>query len=269
MSMKRRDFYPQRRARRGGSSEHCSCGSRGNRGSGKKERSRAEHFHEAGSSSGLPVGVPGTEYYFIGNGFVQAVLQSSEKPENGTHCGLFFMSPEHFCARRARSCFIRARRAEHAALRHRDDRAYLPEFAMSTIFWEYPDGIPTIVLEWMAGAVRVREEYWCPIGSPALVRRMTLCEHRRAGAGESDGAALPKPHALRRNMRWIRERFTLTAKGFADVSLFSKEATASATGNLYFDFGTMNSNATREAVRGPDARADARRFREIVAGCFA
>ncbi len=191
--------------------------------------------------------LPGTEYYFIGNGFVQAVLQSSENPESGTHCGLFIMSPEHFCRKASTFLFHPERGAQNTRLYVTvDGKTYLPEYATSSIRWEYPDGIPVIVLEWEAGAAHIREEYWAAIDVPTLVRSVTV--RVPTGAAQVKIMALLYPNLMLFDEYVVdREKKILTAKGYINLSLSSAETSGIGDRQLYFDFGTVATGRTKKA----------------------
>lgn len=178
--------------------------------------------------------LPGTECFFIGNGMITAALQSAS--ESGTHCGLFVMSPEHFGRRASTFLFHPERGVEHTRLTvATKEGSFVPSYGKSKVVWEYPLGIPTIVVEWEAGGCLVREELYCPIKDPALIRHVTVTN--RSGS-PADIGIIPRlyPNLMLFDEYQVdRSRFTLTASGFLRMQMFSKEATGVGDRNLTID----------------------------------
>lgn len=165
---------------------------------------------------------PGMEYYFLGNGKILAAVQSAPKPESGTHAGLLVMSSEHFGRKISTYLYHPERGLQNSRFMVLvGGKAYAPEYATSAIRWEYPDGIPTIVLEWDAGGCRVREELFCPINDAAIVRTVTI---RNTSASSVDASSLI---LLYPNLMYFdeynvdRARKTLKATGYQSMELFS------------------------------------------------
>lgn len=183
---------------------------------------------------------PGTEYYFLGNGKILAAVQSSSKPESGTHAGLLVMSSEHFGRKISTYLYHPERGLQNSRFMVLvGGRAYTPEYDTSTIRWEYPDGIPTIVLEWEAGGCRVREELFCPINDAALVRTVTL---RNASASSVDASSLI---LLYPNLMYFDEynvdrvRKTLKATGYQSMELFSLNESTVGDRHMNIRFGEL------------------------------
>src|SRR5512140_1206634 len=90
--------------------------------------------------------IPGGEYYLLGNGLIQAVLQTVPEGNPETHCGLLIMSPEHFGRKVSTFLYHPERGLERTRLTVIvDGTAHVPEFKTTVVSWKYPDQIPTLV----------------------------------------------------------------------------------------------------------------------------
>lgn len=188
----------------------------------------------------------GLEYFVLGNGHVQAVLQSAATSEAGTHAGLFVMSPEHFSRKASSFLYHPERGVENTRLFVLvDGRGHLPEFAASRLAWTYPEGVPTVRLEWTAGPVAVVEEYTTPAGQPALVRAVRLRNTGPVPVAVSARALLYPNLMLFDEYTVDRVRRELTASGFFTLHLASAEATGVGDRHLEFDFGPLAPGAER------------------------
>lgn len=183
---------------------------------------------------------PGTEYYFLGNGKILAALQSCPKPESGTHAGLLVMSSEHFGRKISTYLYHPERGLQNSRFVVLiGGRAYAPEYEKSTIHWEYPEGIPTVVLEWEVGGCNVREELFCPIQDAAIVRTVTL---RNTTASSLDASSMM---LLYPNLMYFDEydvdrvKMTLTARGYQSMQLFSLNEATVGDRHMNVPFGAI------------------------------
>ena len=165
---------------------------------------------------------PGLEYYFLGNGRVLAAVQTSPKPEYGTHCGLLFMSSEHFCRKMSTYLYHPERGLQNSRVTVIvNGVGYPPEYDRSTVVWRYPDEIPTVRIEWEAGGCAVVEELMCPVNDSALVRTVTV-HNKNSTAVKASGTALLYPNLMFFDeYRVDRKKMTLTASGYETLELFS------------------------------------------------
>ncbi|MBI3004494.1 MAG: hypothetical protein HYY49_03665, partial [Ignavibacteriales bacterium] len=203
--------------------------------------SKPQRLHEDYKSNNQ-----GTEYYFLGNGLILAALQTSSNPEAGTHCGLLVMSPEHF-GRKISSylyhperglqnsrCFITAEGATN-----------VPEAATSKVSWEYPDGIPTVVVEWKAGQFVIRETLMCPVHDPAVIRTIALKNVAQEDADTSATVLLYPNLMFFDEYNVDRKRGTLKAGGYKTMRLFSLNESIAGDRHLNVKFGSVPPGATR------------------------
>jgi hypothetical protein len=183
---------------------------------------------------------PGVEYYIIGNGDLIVALQTSPKPESGTHCGLLLMSPEHFARKMSTYLYHPERGLQNTRCTIIiDGKSYTPEYETSTVRWEYPDCVPTIVVEWEAGNCLVREEFMCPSNDSALVRTVTI--HNRSSAQiNASGIIVLYPNLMFFDEYHVdREHATLTASGYATMELFCLNDATPGDRHLNLKFGDI------------------------------
>ncbi|TAK37501.1 MAG: twin-arginine translocation signal domain-containing protein, partial [Lysobacteraceae bacterium] len=183
---------------------------------------------------------PGTEYFIFGNGKILGALQASPNPDLGTHGGLLVMSSEHFGRKISTYLYHPERGLQNSRFTPIiNGRGYLPEFAHSTIHWMYPNGIPTVVLEWEAAGCAVREESFCPIHDSAIIRTVTL-RNNTVSAIEATSAMLLYPNLMYFDEYQVdRVNMTLTAKGYKTMQLFSLNKSTVGDRHMNIPFGEI------------------------------
>lgn len=189
---------------------------------------------------------PGMEYYFLGNGKILAALQTSQKPESGTHCGLLVMSTEHFGRKISTYLYHPERGLQNSRfIAVIDGKAFGPEFSNSSVHWEYPDSIPTVVIEWEAAGCKIREEIFCPIHDSALVRAVTI-QNNTAATVNGSSTVLLYPNLMYFDEYHVdRTRMTLTAMGYQTLRLFSPNETIAGDRHLNIKFGEIPAGEKR------------------------
>ena len=183
---------------------------------------------------------PGTEYFIFGNGKILGALQASPNPDLGTHGGLLVMSSEHFGRKISTYLYHPERGLQNSRFTPIiNGRGYLPEFAHSTIRWIYPNGIPTVVLEWEAAGCAVQEESFCPIHDSAIVRTVTL-RNNTGSAIDATSAMLLYPNLMYFDEYQVdRVNMTLTAKGYKTMQLFSLNKSTVGDRHMNIPFGEI------------------------------
>ena len=183
---------------------------------------------------------PGVEYYLLGNGKILCALQSSPTPDSGTHCGLLFMSSEHFARKMSTYLFHPERGLQNSRFTVVvDGKGYTPEFSTSKVRWEFPDRVPTIVSEWEAGGCSVREELMCPSEDAALVRSVTI-QNKSAVSVNVSGVILLYPNLMFFDDYHVdRERGTLTASGYETMEMFCLGEATPGDRHLNIKFGEI------------------------------
>ena len=125
---------------------------------------------------------PGLEYYLLGNGLILAGIQSVSGPGSETNTGMVLTAPEHFNRKNGTLLWsprngLRNTRSGIVV----NGVRYSPEAGGATFTWTYPDGVPTLRIEWQAGPCGVTEELFTPAGRAALLRTVAV-ENRGAEA---------------------------------------------------------------------------------------
>jgi hypothetical protein len=184
--------------------------------------------------------IPGSEYYLLGNGAIQAVLQTVPEGNPETHCGLLIMSPEHFGRKMSTFLYHPERGLERTHFTvNVDGTGYIPQFTSTTVSWKYPDRVPTLVVEWEAGPCRVREEFVCPIGAAALVRSITVKNAGTSPAKVSGSIVLSPNFMFFDEYDVDRKKMTLTALGYHRMQLFPTGPVTIGDRHMAADFGTV------------------------------
>lgn len=192
---------------------------------------------------------PGLEYYFLGNGQILCAVQTSPTPESGTHCGLLFMSSEHFARKLSTYLFHPERGLQNTRFTVIvDGKGYTPEYGKSTIRREYPDGVPTIVIEWVAGSCAVREELVCVSNDAALVRTVTV-QNATAASVNVSGVILLYPNLMFFDDYHVdRERGTLKAMGYETMEMFCLGEAMPGDRHLNVKFGDIPAGAKKSSA---------------------
>jgi hypothetical protein len=134
----------------------------------------AEHFYTDDPRVGhtdVQTRLPDTDYFFLGNGHIQAAVQVCRSGE-GTPVGLLVMDPDRFGPkRRALTC------TEEAGLRgtmlelRLGEELYCPEPLDLATGWETREWAPCVWVTWRAGPLEVTERFYSPDLDAARVYR--------------------------------------------------------------------------------------------------
>jgi hypothetical protein len=196
---------------------------------------------------------PGVEYFFLGNGEVMAALQympdrSGERAM--TFVGLTLMDPERF-ARKWSSFLFHPERGLEVSMATVSAAgkgyAVTPE-SLTTIQWTYPDGIPTVTLQWKAGALDVREELWTPSAGRFLIRRILLTNASGTPVDAGAYLRLVPSFALFDEIGVNAKEGSVEARGFASLKLFALGEKAATSGryDLSVSGGSIPPGGSRE-----------------------
>jgi hypothetical protein len=192
--------------------------------------------------------IPGSEYYLLGNGLIQAVIQTVPEGNPETHCGLLIMSPEHFGRKMSTFLYHPERGLERTRFTvNVDGTGYVPLFKTTRVTWKYPDRIPTLVVEWEAGSCHIREEFMCPIGAAALVRKIVVSNAGTAPAKASGVIVLSPNFMFFDEYEVDRNKMTLTAVGYHRMQLFPTGPVTIGDRHMAADFGTIPPGEERSA----------------------
>ena len=188
--------------------------------------------------------VPGIEYFMLGNGEIQAVLQhvpdrSGSLPQ--TFLGFTILDPERFGRKWSSFLFDPERGFERTRLWVMLPGApgitVSPE-NFSSVGWTYPDGIPTVECRWKAGDIAVIERFSVPSAGAFLFRDVTLENRGTAPLAPKLFAQLLPNFALFDEIGPEEGTRTVRARGFASASLQSLDGEAAVGGRYDLTVGT-------------------------------
>jgi hypothetical protein len=136
----------------------------------------SEHFYTDDPMQGphdVRTQLKDVAYFFLGNGKIQAAVQVAEE---GTPVGLLFMDPEKPAMKRECLNFNPARGFEESMLTvTRGRNQYTPQYGKVTGGWDPEKLPPTVVIQWKAGSLPIREEFSChPASLPSLLRTVHI-----------------------------------------------------------------------------------------------
>jgi hypothetical protein len=137
-----------------------------------------EHFYSDDPSQGPPdvrTTLPGVEYFFLGNGLIQAAVQISPSP-GSTAAGLLIMDPERLGPKRRALTFDPVSGIGPTQVSVIEGRkVFRPQAKTVKARWS-PDGVfPRVEVVWRGGPFLVTELFFCPDGkSPRLSRYVTV-----------------------------------------------------------------------------------------------
>lgn len=133
-----------------------------------------EHFYADDPAIGhadVRTRLAGIDYFFLGNGYVQAAVQVCRSGE-GTPVGLLVMHPERFGPKRAALTCDPQSGLEGTIVGIRvGDSLLTPDPAEVDAAWDEIEGIPAVRITWRAGPVAVAEWFFCPEGDEARIAR--------------------------------------------------------------------------------------------------
>jgi hypothetical protein len=162
----------------------------------------------------------GLEYFFLGNGFIQAAVQHSSVLASGTPLGLLLMHPEHFARKSSTFLYHPESGLERSMITViANERIHHATPESLEVHWEYPADIPTVVAAWRAGRCLVREELWCPIGFPFLVRRVRVSNKSTLPISVQIQAMLYPNQMLFDEQSWNEDEQVLEARGYLTLRL--------------------------------------------------
>jgi len=199
--------------------------------------------------------VPGVEYFILGNGDIQAVVQympdrSDERPM--TYLGLTLMDSERFARKWSTFLFHPERGFERSMMSVAlGGKSYAPTpETFKEISWRYPDGVPAVTLEWTAGACAVREEFAVPSEMKYLFRRVFLTNTSTDAIDPKVFLQLVPSFTMFDEIGINEKERSVEAIGFAFMKLYALEKEVATAGryDLIVTPGPLAPAATREIV---------------------
>jgi len=138
----------------------------------------AEHFYTDDPGQGPPdvrTRIPSAEYFFLGNGLIQAAVQVCGSGE-GTPAGLLLLDPDGFGPKREALTCHPETGLDGTMLRVRVGvRVHAPLPGCVTGEWCEVEGTPAVRVLWVSGEVQVEETFTCPdVEQRAILRTAHL-----------------------------------------------------------------------------------------------
>ncbi len=162
-----------------------------------------EHFYTDDPAIGhadVRTRLPGIDYFFLGNGYVQAAVQICRSGE-GTPVGLLVMRPDQLGPKRAALTCDQGSGLESTMVRVRiGDSVLSPDPSVIRAAWDAIDGIPAVRIIWTAGPLEVVERFFCPDRSDARIARQIEIASTGQVTGQPElhaELAEPADHPLR------------------------------------------------------------------------
>ncbi|MDI1250999.1 MAG: hypothetical protein PSV13_19210 [Lacunisphaera sp.] len=137
----------------------------------------SEHFYHDDPNHGprdVATRLRNVNYYFLGNGLIQAALQHAPEGD-GTLAGLLVMNPDRLRQKRAALTMDAQTGLAATGLRLRvGTETHEPRAAACTVRWVKPAAVPTVAVAWTAPGCRIEERYCCPDLAHARVLRQVV-----------------------------------------------------------------------------------------------
>jgi hypothetical protein len=178
---------------------------------------------------------PGIEYFMLGNGEIQAMIQyspdrSGDLPQ--TFLGFTIFDPERLGRKWSTFLFHPERGFDRTPLTvivGGKGITVTPE-NLSSVAWAYPRAIPSVECAWKAGTIGVVERFFVPAAGGYLFRDVTLTNEGPDSADVKVHAALVPNFALFDEIGPDEPTHTVRARGFASIMLQSIDGNASVAG---------------------------------------
>jgi len=165
-----------------------------------------EHFYADNPGAGPPdawTTLPGVDYFFLGNGRIQAAVQVCQKGR-GSAVGLLIMDPERFGPKSAALSFDPAAGLRPTLLDVEiGGRRYSPLPGKVKARWLRQEGLPAVRVAWKAAQLAVSEAFFCPDRQGAKIVRGITLKNR----GRKDIRAVVRTGIRERS---LSSRFSLT-----------------------------------------------------------
>ena len=144
--------------------------------------------------------LPGVDYYFLGNGLIQAAVQVAPRGQ-GTPAGLLVMDPDRLRKKRDALTMDPKTGLDATLVRvvvNGETKAPVPGRVKAG--WDKRSIVPRVALDWTAGPLRIKERFSCPDRKePAILREISI---RNAGPCRVSGIVITGVRSARLNKRF-------------------------------------------------------------------
>jgi hypothetical protein len=191
--------------------------------------------------------VDGIEYFHLGNGDIQAVVQYSPANPETSFFGLTIWDPEIFSRKWSTYLYHPERGFSNTRLgvnldetKKSADRQsgmysgvrghFVTKENLEEFVWGRAEGIPAVVVRWKAEQCEIREEFFTPTKGAALFRRVTVTNGHTRALDVQVGLSLYANFGLFDRIAVDEKEKCATAAGLARMSLFSLSPDATVAG---------------------------------------
>lgn len=196
---------------------------------------------------------PGMEYFMLGNGEIQGMLQycpdrSGERPQS--LLGFTLMDAERFARKWSTHLFHPERGLDRSMLSVIvAGKGYAPtKERLEGVRWISPGGIPTVEIAWKSEACAVSEKFFTPSAGPMLYRVVTVRNTGNAPAEIKVALGLIPNFALFDEIGPDEKTRTIRARGFASMTLQALDGDVTVSGRyeMAAGLGVVEPGASKE-----------------------
>ncbi|MFH0991711.1 MAG: hypothetical protein V1799_17020 [bacterium] len=211
--------------------------------------------------------IPGVEYFLIGNGRIQGVVQFSPKDPESSYFGLTIMNPERFCRKWSTFLYHPERGFTNTKLGITINEEQSGPDAKSGMFtgvkgyaltrenfksieWKYPKNVPVVSLRWTAGECEIEEEFFSPHTGALLFRRVTVKNPASKRLSVGLGLSLYANFGLFDEIAVQEKEKTAHAIGVERITLsaLAEEVSVAGRYNVQVNLGLLNAGEAKQAV---------------------
>ncbi len=172
--------------------------------------------------------LPGVEYFLIGNGDIQGVVQlckDSTGPDQGSFFGFTIMSAEHFTQKWTTFLYSAGRGFGNTlAWLGVDENSYgISSKSLKNVAWKYIDGVPVVSVVWIEKNCEMEEQFFVPKDGPILFRRLHVRNLDVESHRISAGLTLYPNIAFFDEVYTNAEDRTANAEGFTKLKMYCYE----------------------------------------------
>ncbi len=205
----------------------------------------------------------GIEYFFLGNGDIEAAVQHSPKDRRASFFGLTLFTPDHFCRKWSTFLYhpeaglgnsrltVQLDEQQPAGGATAGPRSYFisPE-SLAGLEWLYPDGVPAVTMRWTAGPCAVQEEFFTPSEGSLLFRRVSVTNNGPNPAAARVSLYLYANFGLFDEIRVDESEHVARADGWIGMKLLALAPNPVASGRyeVAVDLGTLAPGQKAETV---------------------
>lgn len=199
--------------------------------------------------------LPGVEYFMLGNGEIQGVVQyckDNKVAPGSSFFGFTIMSAEHFTQKWTTFLYNAGHGFGNTLASVGVDGSFygVSEKNLKSIGWKYIDGVPVVNVVWSEKGCEVEEQLFVPSEGPVLFRRLHVKNPDTVAHKIEVGLSLVPNIALFDTVYADAETRTANAEGFTTLRMFCYEKNVQALGRytIRTDRGTISPGAETEAT---------------------